>query len=251
MTPDERKMLEDLADRFSRMPAGAKDPEAEEIVRSKIGNRPDALYMMTQTVLIQNLALQRAQQQVQELQRTGQQQAVGGSSWLGGPGTAGYGQSAPPPPQYAAPAPSQYAPQPSFGGGGFLRGAAQTAAGVAAGTLAAEAIGSMFSHPGGGMFGGNEFMGNSGMAPREEIVNNYYDSPGQNSGLGPDARAGIQGDSFVDPGDTGSENDSSNGDLANDTLANDSSGDDGSQLDDSNFDAGDGGFDSGSGDTWT
>lgn len=247
MTPDERKMLEDLADRFSRMPAGAKDPEAEEIVRAQIGSRPDALYLMTQTVLIQNLALQRAQLQVQELQRTGQQQTVGGSSWLGGPGNAGYGQNAPPP-QYAAPAPSQYAPQPSFGGGGFLRGAAQTAAGVAAGTLAAEAIGSMFSHHGGGMFGGNEFIGGAGMAPGEEIVNNYYDSPGQNSGLGPDALAGIQGDSFVDPSDSGMGNDSSNSDLADDTLASDSSGDDDSQYDDSNFDTGD---DSGSGDTWT
>ena len=180
MTPDERKMLNDLADKISQAQAPPRDPEAEEMIRTRIGKRPDALYLMTQTVLIQNLALQRAQQQIQDLQsRSAPGQVSGGSSWLGQPQPAGYasgggGQTygAPPAPQYAA------APASGFGGGSFLRGAAQTAAGVAAGTLAAEAIGSMFSHGGGGFFGGNEFVGGGGgMAPREEVVNNYYDSP--------------------------------------------------------------------------
>jgi hypothetical protein len=73
MTPDERKMLEDLADKFSKTPSPPKDPEAEEFIRSRIGSRPDALYLMTQTVLIQNLALQQAQQQLRDLQqRSGQ-----------------------------------------------------------------------------------------------------------------------------------------------------------------------------------
>jgi hypothetical protein len=172
MTPDERKMLLDLAAKISQMPPPQRDPEAEEIIRTRIGSRPDALYLMTQTVLIQNLALQRLQQQIQELQnRQSQGQVTTGSSWLG--------QQQP---SYSAPAPAptpQYAaPSAGFGGaGGFLRGAAQTAAGVAAGTLAAEAIGSMFLHHGGGFFGGNEFAG-SGIAPGETIINNYYDSPG-------------------------------------------------------------------------
>jgi uncharacterized protein len=232
MTPDERKMLTDLADRFSQMPAGQKDPEAEDIVRTKIGSRPDALYLMTQTVLIQNLALQRAQQQIQDLQRSAPAATTSGSSWLGQPANPGYGQSAPPP-QYA-PAQPQYAPplpQSSFGGGGFLRGAAQTAAGVAAGTLAAEAIGSMFSHHGGGMFGGNDFVGGSGPT---EIINNYYDSPG-GSDLGPNSLVNDRNDQFVDPSGT------SNVDYQDS---------DDNQFDDSNFDAGDGGFDS-SDDNWT
>ncbi len=156
MTPDERKMLNDLADKVAQMPAPPRDPDAEDLIRTKIGKRPDALYLMTQTVLIQNLALQRAQQQLQDLQqRSPQGQVGGGSSWLGqgspAPSYSGQSQySAPPPPQYAAPA--------GGGGSSFLRGAAQTAAGVAAGSLAAEAIGSMFSH-GGGLFGGGGSVG--------------------------------------------------------------------------------------------
>jgi hypothetical protein len=238
MTPDERNMLNDLAERVSQMPATARDPEAEEIVRTKIGKRPDALYLMTQTVLIQNLALQRAQQQIEDLQRRGSQAQVGsGSSWLGQPsGSSSGGQQA----QYSAPPQQQYAPAPpppsSFGGGGFLRGAAQTAAGVAAGTLAAEAIGSMFSHHGGGFLGGNEFVGGSGVAPTE-VINNYYDSPGSgDSGLYP---AGNSNENFVDPANMSGADDS--GAYADDsnTLADDS------QFDDSGMDAGDGGFDAG------
>src|ERR1700761_4463130 len=94
MTPDERKMLEDLANRFAQTPAPPKDAEAEDFIRQKIGSRPDALYLMTQTVLIQNLALQQAQQQLHDLQQRGGSPpaAIGSSgSFLGGGG-----QQAPP-----------------------------------------------------------------------------------------------------------------------------------------------------------
>ncbi len=227
MTPDERNLLNDLASRFSQTPAAPRDPEAEDIIRTKIGNRPDALYLMTQTVLIQNMALQRAQQQLQDLQsRSSQGPVSGGSSWLGGQQT-----SAPAPssqPQYAPPAQSYAAPPaPISGGSSFLRGAAQTAAGVAAGTLAADAIGSMFSHHGGGMFGGGMFGGGSGftgggVAPTEEIVNNYYDSPGG-------------GQDFRDAGGQNNFDDSA---IANDSgnQFDDNSQFDDSSLDDSNFD---------------
>jgi uncharacterized protein len=187
MTPDEREMLSDLAKKVAQTPPPPKDAEAEEFIRSQIGRRPDALYVMTQTVLIQNMALEQAQEQIQDLQRqlqTASQPRSSGGSFLGGAQPAmqggGYQQSgyAPPPPQYA-PAP-QYASAPAPSGApSFLRGAAQTAAGVAAGALAFEGIRSMFSHPGFG--GGNEFGGfgggpNLGPGMTPEIVNNYYDS---------------------------------------------------------------------------
>jgi hypothetical protein len=180
MTPDEQQMLADLASKIAQTPTPPRDPEAEDFIRTKIGNRPDALYLMTQTVLIQNLALQQAQAQLQQLQRS-----PGGSSssFLGGTARPGgysqpsvgqqqqYSAPPPPPPQYGAPAGS--APS---GAGSFLRGAAQTAAGVAAGTLAVQGIESLFSHGGGGGFLG----GGGGYAPPvdETVVNNYYDSPG-------------------------------------------------------------------------
>src|SRR5581483_43697 len=187
MTPDERNMLTDLANKIAQTPAPPRDPEAEDLIRTRIGARPDALYLMTQTVLIQNLALQHAQQQIQELQQRSSQpaQVSSGSSFLGQqqapPRSSGYSQFSgqqygappPPPPQYAAPTPS--------GAPSFLRGAAQTAAGVAAGALAFEAINSLFSHPGyggGGFggFGGGGFIGGGGPV-KETVVNNYYDSP--------------------------------------------------------------------------
>ena len=174
MTSDERNMLTDLANKIAQTPAPPRDPEAEEFIRTHIGNRPDALYMMTQTVLVQSIALQRAQQQIQELQRPGQVQSASGGSFLGG---AAMPQAARP--QYSAPSPQYAAPAavPAGGGGGgssFLRGAAQTAAGVAAGTLAADAIGSLFH---GGFGGGGGFFGGGGDRPVEEVVNNYYDAP--------------------------------------------------------------------------
>lgn len=232
MTPDERRMLEDLADKFSKTPPPPKDAEAEEFIRTRIGSRPDALYLMTQTVLIQNLALQQAQQQLRELQqRAGQPAQVGaGGSFLGG------GQQAPPRssggysgqqqyagPQYAAP-PPQYAPTPGPGSGApsFLKGAAQTAAGVAAGALAFEGIQALFSHPGygggPGLFGGGGYGG----APVEEtVVNNYYDDDRGRDDYRADDRGNFDDQNISDSG----------------------------QYDDSgNYDSGDGGaFDDGGG----
>jgi hypothetical protein len=253
MTPEERQMLTDLANKVAQTPAPPVDPEAQELIRSKIGSRPDALYLMTQTVLIQNLALDHAKQQIQELQ---QQVAQGGTSsspqsgFLGGSnpppaprgpapsyGSGGYGgySAAPPPPP--PPPPSYYppsAPAPASGGGSsFLRGAAQTAAGVAAGALAFEGIRSLFGgiehmagfgQPSSQGFGG--FTG-GGMGPGSEtVINNYYDQPAPGSG----------GDSrdFVDPSDDSANYDASADDNTTDDSSNDDSGsyDDSSNYDD-------------------
>jgi hypothetical protein len=247
MTPDERKMLTDLADKIAQTPAPPKDPEAEEFIRTRIGSRPDALYLMTQTVLIQNLALQHAQEQIQQLQRSAQPAASPGGSFLGqqstGRGSAPaystqpsggqpYQQYAAPPPQYAMPSPA--GPSPS-GAPSFLRGAAQTAAGVAAGALAFEGIQALFSHPGygGGGFGGGGagFMG--GAPGGETIVNNYYDTPG-----GDQLR---QGNDVYAPDDTTNLDDTSNVEDVSD-------GDDSAQYDDAtDFGDGGGGFDDGGG----
>jgi uncharacterized protein len=252
MTPEERKMLSDLADRIAQTPPPPKDAEAEELIRKRIGSRPDALYLMTQTVLIQNMALQHAQEQIQQLQRgvqpataspggsfLGQQTGTRGSGSAYSTRSAGQQQYSTPPPQYAPPSPA--APSPS-GAPSFLRGAAQTAAGVAAGALAFEGIQALFSHPGygGGGFGG--FGGGSGLmggAPGETIVNNYYDTPGGDAtGVGSDVYA---------PDDTTNFDDASNVQDVNDV-------DDSSQFDDSGqyddvggIGDGGGGFDDGSG----
>jgi hypothetical protein len=254
MTPEEKNMLADLAAKIAQTPAPPRDPEAEDFIRKNIGSRPDALYIMTQTVLIQNMALHQAQQQIQQLQeRAGQPApaASGGQSFLGGQ-PAPPRQSAPPayqqqaysapPPQYA-PAP-QYAPPPPqaqpSAGSSFLQNAAQTAAGVAAGTLAVQGIESLF-HGGGHLFGGGGygygggfgggyggpgFLGGGGAPVEENIVNNYYDNSGGGGGdyrddRGDEYDASAQDDSNYDDSssvDDGSYDDNSGGDGGGDNF---------------------------------
>jgi len=237
-------MLTDLANKVAQTPAPPRDPEAEEFIRTQIGKRPDALYLMTQTVLIQNLALDQAKRQIQELQgRSGQTQSgsflgqsgsagptqASGPSYAGGGSNYAGGSYGSPQPSYAQPS----TPQPGTGAPSFLRGAAQTAAGVAAGALAFEGIRSMFSHPGyGGGMGGYGMGGFGGGAPMEEtVVNNYYDSPGGDAGNS-DLNLNDNRDNFLN---TGSTDDAGQYD---DTLVDDSSGfdpGDGGGFDDDNF----------------
>jgi hypothetical protein len=245
MTPDERNMLADLANKIAQTPPPPRDPEAEDFIRKNIGNRPDALYLMTQTVLIQNLALEQAHQQIQQLQQpTGAGVVPSGGSFLGGrqaapPPPPGYAQPGYGPPQGSYPAPgyapgSGYGPPPQAGGSSFLRSAATTAAGVAGGMLAFQGVEALLGGLGHGGFGGggqSGFLGGGGGAGETIIENNYYDDPGRGreSG-GVDAR-----DRFADDGSN--VNDDTN--LADDGLApnddtdySDASFDDGSSGDD-------------------
>jgi hypothetical protein len=238
MTPDEQQMLNDLANKVAQTPPPQRDPQAEEFIRTRIGSRPDALYLMTQTVLIQNLALEHAKQQIQELQQKvsavpapGQQP----SSFLGGvapvtPRGSGWGSqpgsySTPPP----APPPVVPPSAPASGGASsFLRSAATTAAGVAAGALAFEGIRALFSGSehiggfgGGPQFGGGSFLG-GGVAPSETIINNYYETPEREA----------RGDSDDDDRDDDDSSDDSPDDSDSSDDSDDSS-DDGSYDDSS------------------
>src|ERR1700693_2074527 len=102
MTPEESQMLNDLADKIAKTPSPAHDAEAEQFIRTRIGSRPDALYIMTQTVLIQNMAIEHARQQIQELQQRAAQgpeaAAPAGGSFTGVGRQPGYAAAPPPPP---------------------------------------------------------------------------------------------------------------------------------------------------------
>ncbi|MDQ2102047.1 DUF2076 domain-containing protein [Azospirillum isscasi] len=139
------------------------------------------------------------------------------SPWGAAP-QAGLGQ----PPGYGQPGYGQpgYPPQPGFGpqayaprGGGFLSGAAQTAAGVAGGMLAASAISSMLSHSP-GPFGDAASAAGQTASHGDTTINNYYgDSADQGGtqGLPPDGNnlqtVDYQTDdsSFDDGGDGGGD----------------------------------------------
>jgi hypothetical protein len=250
MTPQERDMLAELADKIAKTPVPAHDPEADEFIRTNIGKRPDALYILTQTTLIQNLAIQHAQQEIQELkQRLAQPTAVQPPSSFLGPGvtpapsrpasvTPSWQTPSPAPP----PIPQNVPPAPEAPS--FLRSAAQTAAGVAAGALAFEGIRSLFGGGGFGGFGGphlgtpgeGSFL--AGAPGGETIINNYYDTPDAHDRdvserSDPDDRSSDSDEASTasDDADTSYDNTSDSGDSSSD----DSSYDDGGGSGDDNF----------------
>jgi hypothetical protein len=181
MTPEERDLIAGLFERMRGMGSIDKDREAEDFIARSVRQTPDAAYMLVQSVLVQENALQQAggriedlEDRVRELERSQPRAAAqGGGSFLGGLFGGGRSQEEPRgssvPPIGSRREPSRYdepqgggspwgqqragafgqgAAAQQQGGGGFLRGAMTTAAGVAGGMLLANSIG--------GLMGGKE-----------------------------------------------------------------------------------------------
>lgn len=176
MTPEERSLLTDLFNRLRSAESQPRDPDAERFIRDAAAAQPSAVYYMAQALLVQQQALAAASRRVEELEEQARaSRAPQSGGFLGGMlpwGNSpwGGGASRPGEPQARAAMPaagarglwgtapgvgdspfgssSRYgyqSPQPPQRGGGFLSGALQTAAGVAGGILAAEAISSLLS----------------------------------------------------------------------------------------------------------
>jgi hypothetical protein len=234
MTDQEKQLIAGLAEKIKNAPAPQIDRDAYDLILHTIGTRPDALYVLTQTVLIQQLALDQAKAQIDQLQR---QPAPQQASFLPGGQPAsvqdpphyqgsGYGGSG-----YDAPAP----PPPPQGSrfSNFLHNAATTAAGVIAGEVAFDALSSLFGGGRGGYYGGGNFLGGGGIVPGSEtIINNYYDDDRDRGSRFSDAAAGQQG---ISP-DIDDERDRSTDNFADDNSGNDSSD---NFDDDSSYDSGD------------
>ncbi len=206
MTEQEQQLISGLAERIRNAPPQQIDREAYDLILHTIGTRPDALYLLTQLVIMQEMALNHAQSQGGFLPR--QQQPA-----------PAYQEQRYQDSSYAAPPP----PPPQGGGlSGFLHNAAQTAAGVIAGEIAFDSIASIFGHRGGGMFGGGGgFFGGGGGYPSETIINNNYgddrgdrgddtrfaDAAGQNQDVSSDIddERDNSGDSFSDDGSSSSD----------------------------------------------
>lgn len=120
-----------------------------------------------------------------------------------------YGRSPPPPsgPWGGAPSAGQWQqPAAAPAGGGFLRGALTTAAGVAGGVLVADAVRDIFSSHGGG-FGnmlGVGGMGGVAQAPVEETIinNNTYNITENGNDRNGGDDSGFQQASFDDSNDS-------------------------------------------------
>lgn len=195
MSPDERNMIQGLFDRLRQASGQQRDHEAERFIADQVRAMPTAPYFMSQTMIVQEQALeaqnariQELEGQVQELQASqASSQASGSGSFLGGifgsaksPAQTGaraagsvpaagarqggpWGSAQPSMAPYQGQAPMQQAPMQQApmapaggGGGGFLKGALATAAGVAGGAMLYDGIkGMMGGGHGGGLFGGS------------------------------------------------------------------------------------------------
>ena len=202
MTPQERELLSNLFDRLRQCEGNPKEPEAAAFIADAVARQPDAPYFMAQLLLVQDQALSAAQARIRTLEHAAETagkaaQQTAAPRFLpqtrprhAEPPQGPWGAHRPSVPEAGAartqgatayPGPASPQPQPAVGSGvgGFLRGALQTAAGVAGGALLFEGISSLFHH--GGMpwgLGGSGFLP-SGTGPTliEETVINEYGQP--------------------------------------------------------------------------
>jgi uncharacterized protein len=208
MNQEERNLLQGLFDRLRDSSNQARDPEAERFIAEQIRFQPGAPYYMSQAVIVQEQALQDSQARIAELEaRVHELESVsqprGQGGFLAGRTGGMFSRGVPAPQSVsspasavpaigpwgrtsAAPAPQQQgysqpmqaqpmqAQQPvaSGGGGGFLKGALATAAGVAGGALIYDQMK--------GMFGGNQ-QAQANTPSADQAAADQYQDEGQDA----------------------------------------------------------------------
>jgi len=196
MTPQERQLVDDLFDRLSKLENAPRDPDAIAAISDGLRKAPGAVYALVQTTLLQDEALKRAHNRIQELEAahapeqaqsggfldTMRDTLFGGSPsrgsvpnvpprdarpvWNSGGAMQqtqpGYGQ--PPYGQGPGQGPGQGYGAPPMGGGGgsFLGTAAAAAAGVVGGSLLLSSIRGMMGGSHQQAFGDTNALGDRG-----------------------------------------------------------------------------------------
>jgi Uncharacterized protein conserved in bacteria len=123
LNPEDRRAIEDLFERLRDVAGrtGPRDPDAEALIRQKVGEQPGAPYYMAQTILVQETALRETRERISELEARLEEGGYRRGPW------------------------DRQELNERVGGGGFLAGAAQTALGVTGGVLLGSAIASIFT----------------------------------------------------------------------------------------------------------
>lgn len=155
MNAQEREQLDQFLLQLTQAGLAQKDVEAESLIRSACVRQPDASYLLVQRALLQDQALQAAQQQIARLQSDLSQARASGAGNKGGSflNDSAWGSSASArPPAPAACASPVVAPvagaqaTPGAWGSGMLGNIAMTAAGVAAGSFLFQGIGNLMGN---------------------------------------------------------------------------------------------------------
>lgn len=173
MNSQEQRLIEDLFTRLKSVSSADKDEDAAQHIRDLVARFPDAPYYLTQSVLVQEQALSRADARIKELEQLGRQTQSGGqrsgTSFLGS-SVPSAGQREPDAPQpVERPDRSPWAqPAPARPGGGFLSSALSTATGVAGGMFLADSIRNLFG-------GGGGFLGNASAAQNQAALDKAQD----------------------------------------------------------------------------
>ncbi len=101
MQQQERDLIAGLFDRLQQFDNQPRDPEAERLIASYVGRQPSAVYLLTQTAIVQEEALKQAKARIAELESKASE-----TSFLGSAPKIGPWGAAPSAPQ----APAQRAP---------------------------------------------------------------------------------------------------------------------------------------------
>ena len=206
MQSQERELITGLFGRLQPFESQPRDGEAEALIKDNVARQPAAPYLLVQTVLVQEQVLKAAQERIAELEaKAGAAPAASG--FLGsapkiGPWGAPAAPAAPPPSVPSTRSPLQAAVAPQQGGGGFLRTAMATAAGVAGGALLFEGIRSLMgSNP--GPFGQTA----SAAQPAPLLPQDSQQASADDNPMPDDLRSEDYDTAAYDDGDTGGSSD--------------------------------------------
>lgn len=159
MTPDEKSQLHTLFDKIDALKDRPRDAEAETLIADATRAIPHASYVLAQTVLLQNQALEQADQRLHELEtrlvefEKAKEQPTRFLGGLGAPFLSGRRTASgvpsvsrvPHPQAETRQSPWTRGPQPPYpAGNSFLGSALSTAAGVAGGVFLFQGISSLF-----------------------------------------------------------------------------------------------------------
>ncbi len=180
MSPQEAQALQNFLNQLVQVRGIVKDPQADALISSAVGQQPDAAYLLVQRALLVEQALNAAKTQIASLQNqllaaqpAPSHSFLDAEAWGNTPSLASRPVSAPMP---AGPMQSQGpAASAGFFGGGLgstLGTVAATAAGMAGGAFLFQGLEHLM-HPNGGAGG---FLSQAGMTPPVEntTVDNDY-----------------------------------------------------------------------------